>query len=402
MKFSAVRDVISDLKKGKMVIVVDDADRENEGDLIVAAEHATALNINFMAKHGRGIICVPMEGPRLEELGIDLMVANNQDDLKTAWTVSIDAKKGVTTGISAYDRSKTIQTLIDSKTKRSDLSRPGHIFPLRARDGGVLVRAGHTEACLDLMKIAGLYPAGAICEIMNDDGTMARTKELVAFSKKHHLKICSIRDLIEYRRKKEILISRAVETRLSNPYGDFKLLAYESSVDKDYHMALVMGELDSKKPVLVRVHSECFTGDVFGSARCDCGEQLHRSLQLIAKEKRGVLLYMRQEGRGIGLLNKLRAYRLQDEGLDTVQANNQLGFPADLRHYGVGAQILADLGIKKIRLLTNNPKKIVGLEGYGLKVVERVPIVTEPGKHNKKYLQTKKHKLGHFLDAIRA
>ena len=402
MKFSAVRDVISDLKKGKMVIVVDDADRENEGDLIVAAEHATALNINFMAKHGRGIICVPMEGPRLEELGIDLMVANNQDDLKTAWTVSIDAKKGVTTGISAYDRSKTIQTLIDSKTKRSDLSRPGHIFPLRARDGGVLVRAGHTEACLDLMKIAGLYPAGAICEIMNDDGTMARTKELVAFSKKHHLKICSIRDLIEYRRKKEILISRAVETRLSNPYGDFKLLAYESSVDKDYHMALVMGELESKKPVLVRVHSECFTGDVFGSARCDCGEQLHRSLQLIAKEKRGVLLYMRQEGRGIGLLNKLRAYRLQDEGLDTVQANNQLGFPADLRHYGVGAQILADLGIKKIRLLTNNPKKIVGLEGYGLKVVERVPIVTEPGKHNKKYLQTKKHKLGHFLDAIRA
>jgi 3,4-dihydroxy 2-butanone 4-phosphate synthase/GTP cyclohydrolase II len=402
MKFSSIRDVASDLKKGKMVIVVDDADRENEGDLIVSAEHISASNINFMAKHGRGIICVPIEGRRLEELGIDLMVANNQDDLRTAWTVSIDAKKGITTGISAYDRAKTIQTLIDPKTKGSDLSRPGHIFPLRARDGGVLVRAGHTEACLDLMKIAKLYPAGAICEIMNDDGTMARTKELSRFSKKHHLKICSIRDLIEYRRKKEILIARAVETRLSNTYGKFKLLAYESSVDKDYHMALVMGEIDSKRPVLVRVHSECFTGDVLGSQRCDCGEQLHRSLRLIAKEKRGVLLYMRQEGRGIGLLNKLRAYRLQDDGMDTVQANKELGFPPDLRHYGVGAQILADLGIKKIRLLTNNPKKIVGLEGYGLKVVERVPIVTKPGRHNKKYLQTKKQKMGHFLDVTRA
>jgi 3,4-dihydroxy 2-butanone 4-phosphate synthase/GTP cyclohydrolase II len=402
MKFSSIRDVASDLKKGKMVIVVDDADRENEGDLIVSAEHISASNINFMAKHGRGIICVPIEGRRLEELGIDLMVANNQDDLRTAWTVSIDAKKGITTGISAYDRAKTIQTLIDPKTKGSDLSRPGHIFPLRARDGGVLVRAGHTEACLDLMKIAKLYPAGAICEIMNDDGTMARTKELSRFSKKHHLKICSIRDLIEYRRKKEILIARAVETRLSNTYGKFKLLAYESSVDKDYHMALVMGEIDSKRPVLVRVHSECFTGDVLGSQRCDCGEQLHRSLRLIAKEKRGVLLYMRQEGRGIGLLNKLRAYRLQDDGMDTVQANKELGFPPDLRHYGVGAQILADLGIKKIRLLTNNPKKIVGLEGYGLKVVERVPIVTKPGRHNKKYLQTKKQKMRHFLDVTRA
>ena len=398
MKFSAIPDILSDLKKGRLVIVVDDQDRENEGDLIVAAEYATAQNINFMAKHGRGIICVPMESKRLETLGIDLMVANNTDDLKTAWTVSIDAKKGITTGISAQDRAKTVQTLIDPHTKSSDLARPGHLFPLRAREGGVLVRAGHTEACVDLMKLAGLYAAGAICEIMNDDGSMARTPELVAFAKQHKLKICAIRDLIEYRRKKEKLVNKAVETRLTNEFGEFKLVAYESTVDKDYHIALVKGHIDPKKATLVRVHSECFTGDVLGSERCDCGEQLRRSLKLISREKSGVVLYMRQEGRGIGLLNKLKAYQLQDQGLDTVEANQRLGFAPDLRHYGVGAQILADLGIKKIRLLTNNPKKIVGLEGYGLQVVERVPIQTKPGKHNRKYLQTKKNKMGHFLD----
>ncbi len=401
MKFSPIPDVLSDLKKGRLVIVVDDQDRENEGDLIVAAEHATAANINFMAKHGRGIICVPMESKRLETLGIDLMVANNTDDLKTAWTVSIDAKKGITTGISAQDRAKTVQVLIDPHSKSSDLARPGHLFPLRAREGGVLVRAGHTEACVDLMKLAGLYPAGAICEIMNDDGSMARTPDLAKFAKQHRLRICAIRDLIEYRRKKEKLVNKAVETVLTNEFGEFKLVAYESTVDKDYHIALVKGHIDPKRAVLVRVHSECFTGDVLGSERCDCGEQLKRSLSLIAKEKSGVLLYMRQEGRGIGLLNKLKAYQLQDQGLDTVEANQRLGFAPDLRHYGVGAQILADLGIKKIKLLTNNPKKIVGLEGYGLHVVERVPIQAKPGKHNRRYLHTKKTKLGHFLDAIK-
>ncbi len=397
MKFSLIPDVLSDLRKGRVIVVVDDADRENEGDLVVAAQFATPAAVNFMAKHGRGIICVPMESKRLSDLGIDLMVSENSDEFKTAWTVSIDAAHGVTTGISAHDRSKTIKALIDPKTRQNDLARPGHLFPLRAREGGVLVRAGHTEACVDLMRLAGLYPAGAICEIMNDDGSMARTPDLVTFAKKHKLKMCTIRDLIEYRRKKEKLVFKAVETRITNEFGEFKLVAYESTVDKDYHVALVMGDVTGAKEILVRVHSECFTGDVLGSKRCDCGEQLRNALEHIAKEKRGVLLYMRQEGRGIGLLNKLKAYRLQDEGLDTVQANERLGFPADLRHYGVGAQILSDLGIRRIKLMTNNPKKIVGLEGYGLKVVERVPIQIKAGPYNKKYLNTKKNKMGHFL-----
>ncbi len=398
MKLNTIPEGIADLKKGKIIIVVDDKDRENEGDLVVAAEHATPANINFMAKHGRGIVCVAMEPKRLEDLGVDLMISENNDEFKTAWMVSIDAKHGITTGISAYDRARTVEVLIDPKTKAEDLARPGHLFPLRAREGGVLVRAGHTEASVDFTKLAHLYPAAAICEIMNDDGSMARMPELCQFAKKHHLKICTIRDLIEYRRKKEKLVFKAVETKIINEYGEFKLVAYESTVDRDYHIALVMGEVSPHKPVLVRVHSECFTGDVLGSKRCDCGEQMHQALQMISQSKKGVLLYMRQEGRGIGLLNKLKAYQLQDQGLDTVQANERLGFPADLRHYGVGAQILSDLGIRKIRLLTNNPKKIVGLDAYGLEVVERVPIPVKPGPHNKKYLETKKKKLGHLLD----
>lgn len=397
MKFNTIPEVIDDLKKGKIVIVIDDEDRENEGDLVIAAEFTDREAVNFMIKHGRGLVCVPMEGRRLDELGLHPMFENNQDPFKTAWTISIDAKTGIKTGISAHDRSVTIKTLIGRKTKPGDLVRPGHVFPLRAKDGGVLTRAGHTEACVDLMKLAHLYPAGVICEIINEDGTMARTPELIKFSKKHGLKICTIADLIEYRRRSEKLVNCIVSTDLPTEFGIFKLHLYESSIDKSHHIALVKGDVRTNEGVLVRVHSECLTGDIFGSKRCDCGEQVHQAMKLISQKGRGVLLYMRQEGRGIGLMNKIKAYALQDRGLDTVQANEALGFKADLRDYGIGAQILADLGLKKIKLMTNNPKKIVGLEGYGLEVRERIPLETEPTHLNKRYLRTKKEKLGHRL-----
>ncbi|MBU0758749.1 MAG: bifunctional 3,4-dihydroxy-2-butanone-4-phosphate synthase/GTP cyclohydrolase II [Candidatus Omnitrophica bacterium] len=399
MRFSTIPEVIQDLKKGRMVIVIDDEDRENEGDLVVASQFATPEAINFMIKHGRGLVCVPMEGSRLDELGLHPMYESNKDPFKTAWAISIDAKKGVTTGISAHDRAITIKTLINPRTKPDDLVRPGHVFPLRAKEGGVLTRAGHTEACVDIMKLSGLYPAGVICEIINEDGTMARTQELVEFSKKHGLKICAIADLIEYRRRSEKLVDRVCSTYLPTEYGNFGLYVYVSRIDNFNHLALVKGDVRTKEPVLVRVHSECLTGDVLGSKRCDCGEQLHSAMRIIGKKGRGVILYMRQhEGRGIGLVNKIKAYCLQDKGLDTVEANEKLGFKADLRDYGIGAQILADVGLKKIKLMTNNPKKIVGLEGYGLEVVERVALEIKPTRTNKRYLRTKKEKLGHALN----
>jgi len=385
-----------------MVIVIDDEGRENEGDLLVAAQFITPEKINFMAKEARGLICMPMEEDRLNQLGLhqmkdELNHHNQHQKCNTGWVISVDAGHGVTTGISAFDRAQTVKVLIDPQSKPSDLVTPGHLFPLRARKGGVLVRAGHTEASVDLMKIANLYPAGVICEIMNEDGTMARTQELIEFAKKHNLKIGTIDSLIEYRRKYEKLIERCVETQLPTDYGEFKVYAYQSKIDDVTHVALMMGDVDGTVPELVRVQSECLTGDVFGSKRCDCNAQLHAAMKAIAEEGSGVILYMRQEGRGIGLLNKLKAYRLQDGGMDTVEANQALGLPPDLRDYGIGAQILVDLGVRQIRLLTNNPRKIVGLEGYGLTVVERVPLQIPHSPLNKDYLKAKKEKLGHIL-----
>lgn len=397
MKLNTIQEIIEELKSGRMVVVMDDERRENEGDLVMTASRAKPEDINFMVKYGRGLVCVPMEGRRLDGLGLYLMTGSPADPYKTAWAVSVDARDGITTGISARDRAYTIRLLTKKKAKSSDFIRPGHVFPLRAQEGGVLVRAGHTEACVDLMRLSSLYPAGVICEILNEDGTMARGPQLEKFAGKHNLKICTIAQIIEYRRRFERLVECITETYIPTDAGEFKLRVYESAIDKYHHLALIRGEID-EDPTPVRVHSECLTGDVFGSHRCDCGSQLKKALIMIAKEKKGVFLYMRQEGRGIGLANKLKAYALQDKGLDTVEANMELGFGPDLRDYGIGAQILTDIGVRNIRLITNNPQKIIGLEGYGLKVVERIPLQTAPTKINKKYLKTKKFKLGHYLE----
>ena len=400
-EFSTIEEAIEDVRQGKMIVIVDDEDRENEGDLMIAAEKATPELINFMARFGRGLICLTLTEKRTRELGLSMMVDDNQSAFETPFTVSIDARDGISTGISAADRAHTIQVAIDPETSKNDLVKPGHIFPLRAKDGGVLVRMGQTEASVDIARIAGLNPYGVICEIMNDDGTMARVSHLTEFIKEHDLKMITTKDLAEYRLLKEALVEEVTSTTMPTHSGEFRSVAFKNLLDDQIHIALVKGEVKHDEPTLVRVHSQCLTGDVFGSYRCDCGEQLKKSMEMIEKEGTGVLLYLYQEGRGIGIVNKLKAYALQDEGQDTVQANEALGFKPDLRDYGIGAQILRKLGLGKIRIMTNNPRKIVGLEGYGLELVERVPIEVQAKKDNLKYLRTKQEKMGHIFENIK-